>query len=147
MRNWEKTSPFKTISILQSFGKYQVQFPDDSEDDRSGQEMVKENGTCSTIRRSFCPCQYNVTCDTVLASRVSGCHLNTQTLKNQPSEHPNSLSKEFLKMSISIIIIIFYHININPLHCIRILCLIQIIKYLIMVVNYVYCVSLDAPKF
>ena len=32
----------------------------------------------------------------VLASRASGCHLDTQTLKNPPSRHPNSLSN-FLK--------------------------------------------------
>ena len=56
--------------ILENYNH--LQFPDDSEDDRSGQEMVKENDTCSTIRRSFCPFQYNVTCDIVLASRESG---------------------------------------------------------------------------
>ena len=40
--------------------------------------------------RSAIPCgKYCYYSSIVLASRASGHHLDTQTLKNQPSEHPN----------------------------------------------------------
>ena len=51
----------------------------------------------------------------VLASRTSGCLMDTQALKNRPSGNPN-ISEPFLKMSIlSIQYIEFFHLNIIPM--------------------------------
>ena len=37
----------------------------------------------------------------ILASRATGRHLDTQTLKNHPSGHPKEFCEVYLKMSIS----------------------------------------------
>ena len=49
----------------------------------------------------------------VLASRASGCHLYTQTLKNHPSEHPKYFVRNFLKCRFQAYHWIF-HLNIIP---------------------------------
>ena len=50
----------------------------------------------------------------VLASRVSEHHLDTQTLKNQPSGHPNIFVSNFFECHFQIYNLIFFRPNINP---------------------------------
>ena len=59
--------------------------------------------------------------DIVLASRASGHLLDTQTLKNHPSGHPNYFVKNFLKCH-SHAFKFFFVISQFPWHCIRISC-------------------------
>ena len=48
----------------------------------------------------------------VLASRMSGCYLDTQTLQKSPHSTTKIFCPEFLEMSISSIIIEYFHLNI-----------------------------------
>ena len=45
--------------------------------------------------------------DLVLTSRVSGHHLDTKTLKNQPSEHPNMFVSDFSNVNFKHMIAFF----------------------------------------
>ena len=56
----------------------------------------------------------------ILASRVSGCHLDTQTLKNHPSGHPNISVINFLQCQFRIYSCLFSSSEQFLWHCMRI---------------------------
>ena len=65
----------------------------------------------SSIHLIFFHLKARVVRDIVLGRGASGCHLDTQTLKNQPSGHPIFFCEEFLEMSISSIHLNFFHLK------------------------------------
>ena len=48
----------------------------------------------------------------VLASRVTGCHLDTQSLKTHPVGHPKYFERNFLKYQLQAYYRFFFHLNI-----------------------------------
>ena len=69
----------------------------------------------SSIHLNFFHLKARVVRDIVLASRVSRCHLDTQTLKNQPSGHPIFFVRNFLKCQFQAYSCFFFHLNIIPM--------------------------------
>ena len=81
-----------------------------------------------------------------LTRRATGHHLDTQNLKNHPSEHPNYFVRNFSKYQFQAYNWIFSQLNIVLWHCLRIAYLLSITRYIFMVEYVVVSLKNRTPQ-